>query len=181
MKVVCLGDSITAGQHVQPGEAWPDVLADATGWHVINKGVPGDTTRLALERFPRDVQDVKPDALIIQFGLNDCNRWETDRWLPRVSAPAFEANLTEMVSRARCFGASPIVVCGLTPTRKSHQHILDALHYNWLAQIAASTVRFYRPGLTDRHLLDDVHPTPEGHQLFAEGVLTCLPSLAVAA
>ena len=48
--------------------------------------------------------------MTIQFGLNDCNCWETDRGLPRVSEAAFVANLVEMIERGRVFGASEIVL-----------------------------------------------------------------------
>ena len=45
-KVVCIGDSITAGQHVPAGSGWVELLG------YVNAGVSGDTTRLGLERFP---------------------------------------------------------------------------------------------------------------------------------
>ena len=61
---------------------------------------------MGLERYPRDVQEAQPDLLTIQFGLNDCNCWETDRGVPRVSEAAFVANLIEMIDRGRVFGAS---------------------------------------------------------------------------
>ena len=48
--------------------------------------------------------------MTLQFGLNDCNCWETDRGLPRVSEEAFRANLIEMIERARLFGARSIVL-----------------------------------------------------------------------
>jgi lysophospholipase L1-like esterase len=48
--------------------------------------------------------------MTLQFGLNDCNCWETDAGLPRVSEAAFRANLVEMIDRARSFGARAIVL-----------------------------------------------------------------------
>ena len=49
------------------------------------------------------MQELEPDVMTLQFGLNDCNCWETDRGLPRVSEEAFRANLIEMIERARLF------------------------------------------------------------------------------
>ena len=94
--IVAIGDSITAGQGLHPASAWPYRVPGYEG-RILAHGVPGDTTRLGLERFPKDVQAYEPEAVIIQFGHNDANRWETDRGLPRVSPDAFHANLHEMV------------------------------------------------------------------------------------
>ena len=100
MKIICIGDSITYGQNVRADEAWPAVLARLTGHDVRNAGVCGDTTRLGLERFPKDVQLHNPDVVVIQFGHNDANCWETDNGLPRVSEDAYAANIREMLARA---------------------------------------------------------------------------------
>lgn len=119
IKVVHVGDSITFGQHIDPTVRWTSLVRDRlvdryrdTNILIesINSGVSGDTTRMALERFPRDVQSFEAPVVTIQFGLNDCNCWATDRGLPRVSPAAFEANLVEMIGRARNFGARHVVL-----------------------------------------------------------------------
>ena len=131
--VVAIGDSITAGQGLHPASAWPYQIKR----HRIRAiGVPGDTTRLGLERFPAEVQSVLPKAVIIQFGHNDCNRWETDRGLPRVSTAAFASNLVEMVMRCRTFDAFPFL-CSLTPSKRSDDHVVDSLYYDGLVRMVA--------------------------------------------
>lgn len=113
-----MGDSITFGQYLDPRLRWTALVEDhlesklrhGTEIHHFNRGISGETTRMALERFPRDVQEVRPDVMTLQFGLNDCNCWHTDEGLPRVSARAFRANLVEMIDRARNFGAKEIVL-----------------------------------------------------------------------
>lgn len=114
-----MGDSITFGQHIDPAVRWTSLVSDRLvdryrGTDIaiesINSGVSGETTRMGLERFPRDVQAFEAPVVTIQFGLNDCNCWETDRGLPRVSPDAFVANLVEMVARARKFGARHLVL-----------------------------------------------------------------------
>jgi lysophospholipase L1-like esterase len=171
-----LGDSITAGQYLPSEQAWPQQLAEITGHEVHNCGVANETTRQGLERFPRHVQERSPYALIIQFGLNDCNRWATDRYIPRVLPQSYRANLAEMISRARAFDVATIVICGLTPVLKSKAHALDAEHYDELAREVADLfgVEFYPSPVTREHLLDDVHLTAEGHRIFAEGAARCL-------
>src|SRR5215218_6031477 len=109
LTVVYMGDSITFGQYVDPALRWStivdarlrDVVDPAIELVMHNRGVSGETTRMALERFPSDLQELRPDVVTIQFGLNDANCWQTDQGLPRVSERAFEANLVEMISRAR--------------------------------------------------------------------------------
>ncbi|MBV6343652.1 SGNH/GDSL hydrolase family protein, partial [Candidatus Magnetobacterium casense] len=71
---------------------------------------------MGLERFPRDVQSLGADVVVIQYGLNDCNCWLTDGGLPRVSREAFEANLIEMVKRAQRFGAKRVILPNNYPT-----------------------------------------------------------------
>jgi lysophospholipase L1-like esterase len=115
--VVHMGDSITFGQYLDPSVRWTasieERLRDAfpdVDIRAFNRGISGETTRMGLERFPRDVQDVRPDVMTLQFGLNDCNCWRSDEGLPRVSEAAFRANLVEMIARARRFGARAIVL-----------------------------------------------------------------------
>jgi len=117
IKIVCMGDSITFGQHIPPDQRWTAHVErmlhsrfGAANITVVTNGVSGETTRQGLERFPAAVQAEQPDILAIQFGLNDCNCWQTDSGLPRVSLHAFKANLMEMVERGRRFGAREIIL-----------------------------------------------------------------------
>jgi lysophospholipase L1-like esterase len=117
LRIVYFGDSITSGQRVDPRFRWTTVLDGylraAFGDHATaseNAGVPGETTRIGLERFPEEVQDRAPDVMTLQYGMNDCNCWWTDRGLARVSAPAFRANLIEMIDRARHFGVRHLIL-----------------------------------------------------------------------
>lgn len=187
MRIVCIGDSITAGQHLAPGEkAWPALIH---GHKVIARGVNGDTTRLMLERFPADVQEQAPDVVIIQAGHNDCNRWASDRWLPRVSLEAFAANLREMFSRCRAFDAEPIV-CTPTPTRRGIAYEQDLCDYAGTVRLAAhecgvqlvdTSFAFHTRKLDRVLLADGLHLSAEGHQLYAACVADALVRSRVAA
>jgi lysophospholipase L1-like esterase len=114
-----MGDSITFGQYVDPQLRWTTLVTERLQQvyletpvqiYALNRGVSGETTRQGLERFPTDVQQIGPDVMTLQFGLNDCNCWLTDGGLPRVSAAAFRANLLEMITRARRFGTRQIIL-----------------------------------------------------------------------
>lgn len=126
--VVFMGDSISEGQYIHHSLRWTEriinslrieverVYKDQSFLHCFNRGISGETTRQGLERFPRDVQNLSPDIMTLQFGLNDCNCWISDKGLPRVSEKAYEANLEEMIFRAQNFGAKHIVAITSHPT-----------------------------------------------------------------
>jgi lysophospholipase L1-like esterase len=123
--IIFLGDSITAGQFVEPAQRWTSLVGDAltrrylatpVNLYMLNQGIAGETTRQGLERFPADVQQHRPQIMTLQFGLNDCNCWVTDGGLPRVSEAAYRANLYEMIERAQLFGAGHIILSTNHPT-----------------------------------------------------------------
>lgn len=127
LTVSFFGDSVCFGQGVATHLGWvPRVsqvlhaLAEERGYelNLSNPSICGNTTRQALERMPYDVQSHSPDMVIIQFGLNDCNIWESDRGLPRVSPRAFEANLHEMIDRAIRFSARKVFLHTNHPTTR---------------------------------------------------------------
>lgn len=125
VSLVYMGDSITAGQNVESPHRWTDLVSDRLTRKYLDtpvnllllvRGISGETSRQGLERFPADVQSHEPDIMTLQFGLNDCNCWITDRGLSRVSELAYRANLIEMIARARRFGASNIILSSNHPT-----------------------------------------------------------------
>lgn len=182
MRVVCFGDSITAGQHLPEGKAWPSLIPDH---EITAHGVPGDTTRLGLERFPRQVQESGADVVVIQFGHNDCNRWQTDAGANRVSPAAFHANLCEMVDRARLFGIKP-VLCSMTPTERSSLYQTDARKYNALITDVAESMFVPLVPIAEEFrglpgdsitLADGLHLSRRGHWLYAQVVAETLARL----
>ncbi|MDH1903237.1 GDSL-type esterase/lipase family protein, partial [Comamonas aquatica] len=63
--VLALGDSLTAGVGARPGEDWPSLLAESTGWEVTNGGVSGDTSAQGLARLPPLLQEHAPRLVIV--------------------------------------------------------------------------------------------------------------------
>lgn len=127
LRVFFFGDSICFGQGVSPHLIWVNRLSqaleqrfsDRVDLTVQNPSVNGNTTRQALERMAYDVQSHTPQVLLIQFGMNDCNGWETDKGRPRVSRATFRANLVEMIERGRTFGAKQIILGTNHPTTRT--------------------------------------------------------------
>lgn len=167
-----MGDSITAGQYVDAAAAWPSLLA---GCDVVSAGVSNDTTRLMLERFPRDVQETAADVVLLQAGHNDCNRWKTDLGLARVSLAAYCANVAEMIDRCRVFGMRPIWFTA-TPVVRDIGYAVDLDDYSrraaQTARRAGADVVDMRAAFAHDHLpplllADGLHLSARGHLLYA--------------
>ena len=124
-RIVFFGDSICVGQGVSIHKSWVSRIAARIdelqpslkqNLVVVNASINGNTTRQALERMPYDVQSHGVAILIVQFGMNDCNYWLSDRGLPRVSERGFAANLEEIVMRGFRFGAQRVLINTNHPT-----------------------------------------------------------------
>jgi lysophospholipase L1-like esterase len=202
--IVFMGDSITEGQYVHHSLRWTELVTaelrrkfqqDSNDLHFFfNRGVSGETTRQALERFPRDVQNVRPDIMTLQFGLNDCNCWDSDMGLPRVSELAYRANLIEMIHRARHFGAKHIIfstnhptlrhgrlACGesLETRRERYNEIVREVAVATHVTLCDIDKAFPRPSHEElRELLlpepDVLHLSSVGHRLYAQAILEYL-------
>lgn len=127
IKVTFFSDSTCVGQGVSIYQGWVTKIAkhlDDYGQKinreilVSNSSINGRTTRQALEDMPYHIQSQGVDILVVQFGLNDCNHWVTDRGLPRVSLTGFVANLREIISRGERFGARRILLNNNHPTSR---------------------------------------------------------------
>jgi lysophospholipase L1-like esterase len=104
-RIVCFGDSITRA-------GYPQRLAARLGdVDVVNAGVNGNTTTMALRRMKRDVLDARPDVVVIFFGTNDCRLAE-----PKVHVPLdqYRANLQRMIDEITAKGAK-VVLCTPPP------------------------------------------------------------------
>lgn len=108
VRVVCFGDSVT-GVHYHTGSrrAFTDMLgialrqvAPQAKVTLLNAGVSGNTTRDGLARLERDVVGVKPDLVIVMFGLNDMTRFPLEE---------FRRNLHEIVARCRGIGSEVVL------------------------------------------------------------------------
>src|SRR5690606_34808526 len=83
--VITFGDSTTAER--DGVEVYTTLLARAMPGRLrwLNRGVPGNTTEMARERFENDVLRPAPRLVIIQFGINDAT---VDVWMkPPATAP----------------------------------------------------------------------------------------------
>jgi len=120
VRIVCLGDSTTAGTPLfkSPIEAPPDGEGDERSqfaywlrhahpeWQVTNCGVNGERSDQIAERFDRDVLAHHPQAVVIIAGVNDVYQ---GRAIDHVTA-----QLDAMYARARAAGI-PVVAGTIVP------------------------------------------------------------------
>jgi len=211
IRVVFFGDSICVGQGVSIHKGWVTRLAAriediARDEHreivVVNASVNGSTTRQALERMPYEVQAQGVDYLLVQFGLNDCNYWQTDGGLPRVRLQAFEANLDEILERAFCFGARRAILNTNHPTvrtkipmpgtsltyedsNRAYNAAIRAVAARWADRVDLNDVESHIRALVDRgetrieDLLqpDGLHLSVRGHEVYFSLVCPLLERL----
>ena len=107
-KILFFGDSITALR--KNVTAASELFAARYPQHVIvNKGVGGNDTGLARERFKKDVLDERPDVLIFSFGCNDAaiDVWK-GKTTPRLTVEEYLANLRFFIDAMRAIDAGMI-------------------------------------------------------------------------
>jgi lysophospholipase L1-like esterase len=120
---VAFGDSITNGGDATRPELifwrrWVDGLRQkypSASITAVNGATGGDTITRGLQRLQARVIDVRPDLVVIGFGMNDHNT----RGVP---LPDFERQLTEMITRIRTSTSAEIVVCSTFPPNPRWTH-----------------------------------------------------------
>ena len=101
--LLCFGDSLTAAANGYVKTLQEEL--QFRGVKVLNAGLSGDKTPLALTRLRTDVIDRKPDAVSIFFGNNDSligrGEWRDE---PVISPLTFEENLKWIIHLCRLLG-----------------------------------------------------------------------------
>jgi acyl-CoA thioesterase-1 len=171
--VLVLGDSLTAGLGVEPGQAFPALLQtkiDAAGWNytVVNAGLSGDTSADGLARIDWLLRR-KPDVLILELGGND--------GLRGIPVFATKTNLQAIIDRVR--HAQPAVQVVLAGMRmppnmgETYTAAFQQVYPDLAASNHAALVPFLLEGVGGKPELnqaDRIHPTAEGHRIVADNV-----------
>ncbi len=170
-KVVCLGDSLTAGLGLVESQSYPSVLqrkidAEEYGFEVVNAGVSGDTSAGGLRRLDWALQgDVK--VLVVALGGNDALRG--------LSVNEMRENLSAIVERARARGVVVVLAGMQAPPNYGPEYTVA------FRQAFADVARQYRilyvPFLLDKvagnaalNQPDGIHPNARGAEIVAENV-----------
>jgi acyl-CoA thioesterase I len=163
IKIVALGDSLTAGFGLPPDAAFPVKLAKALAAkgiavEIANAGVSGDTASGGLARVDWSIPD-GTDAVIVELGANDMLRGID----PKVTREALEAIVKRLKERGLA-----VLLCGmLAPPNYGSDYVkaYDAIFPDLAAKYGLVFYPFFLDGLVgDRALnqADDLHPTAAG-------------------
>ena len=175
LKLVALGDSLTAGYGLPPGKAFVDKLQTALrskGWDVtvVNAGVSGDTAADGLARYDWAVP-ADADALIVELGANDM--------LQGLPPEETKKALAAILGRARA-GRLPVLLAGMRAAPNlgaDYDRAFDAIYPALADQYGAVFYPFFLDGVAGDPKLnqeDGLHPTAAG---VAAIVAQILPSV----
>jgi acyl-CoA thioesterase-1 len=172
VKMVVLGDSLSAGFGLAGSDAFPAKLqkalkANGIEVEMINAGVSGDTSSGGRDRLDWSVPE-GTQAVIVELGANDALRG-TD---PAVTRAA----LTDIVTRLKARGIA-VLLCGMLapPNYGSDYSARFNTIYPDLAKSAGvSLYPFFLQGVVaDARLnqADGMHPTGEGVDVIVKNIL----------
>ena len=163
IKVVALGDSLSAGYQLPASAAFPAQLEQALkakgiAVEIANAGVSGDTASGGLARLDWSVPE-GTDAVILELGANDMLRGID----PKVTRAALE----EIVRRLKARHVE-VLLCGLRAAPNlgpDYAHAFDAIYPELAAANDVLLYPFFLDGVvTDPKLnqADGLHPTDAG-------------------
>lgn len=184
--IVGLGDSLTYGYPYGPEASWLNLVGQATGWAVVNRGINGETTAEMLARFDRDVIEIRSRVVIIMGGTNDA-------WA-KVTTAEVKDHVRNMADKARRAGILPVIALPPPLCQKEPD-----IPVSFLADMAAALESYreayrelaaseglrlldlYTPLLDpetgwgrEEYFVDGAHPNRRGYQVMAEAALPFL-------
>ncbi len=179
LRILALGDSLTYGYLVPVGylpvltgrlqTARPHLRVEN-----FNHGVCGECAHEGLRRLPALLARLRPTAVLLQFGLNDC--------FSAVPLRRFERALEELVETTRKANAAPVLVPP-PPLREAAFEEEFRPYRALFAELAARlavpvvpTADFWRARSPDEALwlADGVHPSEAGYRRLAEAIACTL-------
>lgn len=173
-RVLILGDSITAGYGLDPGEAYPALLqkkidAAALPYTVKNAGVSGDTTSGGLRRIDWALGSEGAEVLVVALGGND--------GLRGIAPTQMSKNLAGIIDKARAKNPGiKVIVAGMQMPENfgaAFTSEFKAVFPEIAADKKVALVDYLLAGVGGDEKLnqpDRIHPTAEGQQIIAANV-----------
>jgi acyl-CoA thioesterase-1 len=172
IRLVALGDSLTAGYRLQKSEAFPAVLEralKAKGWDVAiaNAGVSGDTAAAGAARVDWSVPD-GTDGVILELGANDALRGLA----PAATRKSLEQILDRLKARK-----IPVLIAGMYAPRslgRQYYEKFDAIFPDLAKSYGHDLYPFFLDGVVGDakfNLDDGVHPTAKGVERVVERIV----------
>jgi acyl-CoA thioesterase I len=172
IKMVVLGDSLSAGLGLSASAAFPERLqkslqAKGIAVDMVNAGVSGDTSSGGRDRLEWSVPE-GTDAVILELGANDALRG-TD---PAVTRSA----LSDILTRLKARGIA-VLLCGMVapPNYGSdYSARFNAIYPDLAKSFGVPLYPFFLKGVAADASLnqaDGIHPTAEGVDLIVKNIL----------
>jgi acyl-CoA thioesterase I len=172
IKMVVLGDSLSAGLGLSASAAFPQRLqkslkANGIAVDMINAGVSGDTSSGGRDRLDWSVPD-GTEAVILELGANDALRG-TD---PAVTRAALSDILTRLKARKIA-----VLLCGMVapPNYGSdYSARFNAIYPDLAKSFGVPLYPFFLEGVAADAKLnqaDGMHPTAEGVDVLVKNIL----------
>jgi len=172
LKLVALGDSLSAGYNLPGSAAFPTVLEKALrdkgiSVEIANAGVSGDTSQGGLERLDWSVPE-GTDGVILELGANDALRG--------VDPALTEQSLDAIVTRLKARGI-PVLLAGMYAPRSNGPDYVarfDAIFPRLAEKHGLILYPFFLDGIAGDRVLnqpDMLHPTAEGVRVIVQRIL----------
>lgn len=178
VKVVALGDSLSAGYQLGLSDAFPVVLEaalKAKGLDVVveNAGVSGDTASGGRERLDWSVPD-DTDLVIVELGANDALRG--------IEPALTEQALDEIIARLKERKIGVLLAGMLAPRNNGPEFVaaFDAIYPRLAEKHGVPLYPFFLDGVQGRpdlNLEDGMHPNPKGVRAIVARILPTVEKL----
>jgi acyl-CoA thioesterase-1 len=169
LKVVFLGDSLSAGAHLPAAQAFPAVLqrklqAEGVAFELANAGVTGDTSAGGLRRIDWILRQ-NPALVVVELGAND--------GLRGVPVASIEQNLRSILAKIKAQGARAMLLGMRLPPSigADYARAFEEIYPRLAAELGLAYVPFFMEGVAgvpELNLPDGLHPTAQGHERIAD-------------
>jgi acyl-CoA thioesterase-1 len=181
--ILALGDSLTAGYGLEPGQSFPDKLQEAMRAQgldvtIINAGVSGDTAAQGAARLDWALtDDVK--AVMVELGANDALRG--------LEPAQAEAALREILTKLQARKLPALLLGMKAPPNMGADYVakFDGMYAKLAAEFGVELYPFFLEGVAARpefNQADGIHPNVKGLAIivpqilpYAEALVTKLP------
>ena len=180
IKILALGDSLTAGYGLGPSEGLTaqlqtqlDKLYGDDKILVINAGVSGDTTRGGLARLDWALAD-NPDVVMVALGGNDMLRG--------LEPSESMENLKNILSKLQDAGKPTLLAGMLAPSNMGARYTqeFDAIYPTLADDFDVIFYPFFLEGVAldpNLNLPDGLHPNREGIAIMVDGLMPFVQAL----
>ncbi len=173
LKILALGDSLTAGHRLDQKLAFPaqlEKLFIEAGYlvKITNAGVSGDTASQGLNRMDWVIKRSGPfDVLLLELGAND--------GLRQSSVEGMKSALEGIIQKSQKLGLKVFLLGIKMPTNfdAKYRKDFEAVYTDLAKKFVLPLYPFILEGVADvgdLNLEDRLHPNEEGHQIVAKNL-----------